>query len=156
LEIFTQHLNAGVIWLILGTILLILEIFVPGLILFFFGIGACLTGVLCFIMPLSINTQLVIFLISSLLLLFLLRNYFINLFKGFSKETEDESKNTDNVIGKKVKVIKEINKDNPGLVEMNGVNWNAESEQTLEQGQWCVIVKRENLTLYVKEITKEE
>ena len=156
MEIFTQHLNAGVIWLILGTILLILEIFVPGLILFFFGIGACLTGVLCFIMPLSINTQLVIFLISSLLLLFLLRNYFINLFKGFSKETEDESKNTDNVIGKKVKVIKEINKDNPGLVEMNGVNWNAESEQTLEQGQWCVIVKRENLTLYVKEITKEE
>src|SRR5688572_13114066 len=58
--------NAAVIWFIVGFIFFLLEFVVPGLILFFFAVGAWLVAILSLFIDLSINSQLLIFLATSI------------------------------------------------------------------------------------------
>ena len=66
-------LKPELIWFIIGLVLLLLEFTAPGLILFFFGVGAWVVSIICFFFGIAINLQLLIFLSSSILLLLLLR-----------------------------------------------------------------------------------
>ena len=71
------------IWLLCGVIGLALELILPGLIVLFFGCGALLTGIATWIFPsLQIEGQLIVFVVSSVVLLLvfrkMLRNRFFN------------------------------------------------------------------------------
>jgi membrane protein implicated in regulation of membrane protease activity len=67
--------NAPVIWIIAGFIFFLLEFAVPGLILFFFAIGAWIVGILSLFFDMSVNTQLLIFLGSTVLTILLFRKW---------------------------------------------------------------------------------
>ena len=70
-------LSAAVIWFIIGFILFILEFVVPGLILFFFGLGAWVVALVSLFYDLSLNEQLIIFVITSVLSILLLRKWIV-------------------------------------------------------------------------------
>ncbi len=53
-------------WLIIGVSLLALEVFMPGMILLWFGIGAIVTGVVLALFPsMSLSAQLILFAVLS-------------------------------------------------------------------------------------------
>src|SRR5690349_11022524 len=85
MEIFLQ---AAVIWFIIGFVFFLLEFLVPGLILFFFAVGAWIVAILSLFVDLSFNVQLIIFVISSVATIFLLRNWVKKMLYGNKKSTE--------------------------------------------------------------------
>lgn len=54
-------------WLILGGALLAIEVLFPGTFMLWFGLAAIATGLLSFILPLSLQVQIVVFVIFSLI-----------------------------------------------------------------------------------------
>jgi len=145
-----EFLKPQLIWLVVGVFLLVMELFLPGLIIVFFGMGACIVGVLCFFTEISLNTQLLIFLISSLLLLLCLRKYLRGIFIGFSQNKNNMEENLQDFLGERAVVIAAIAPNLPGKVEFHGSNWQAAAEQAIEPGVPVQIIGKENLTLKVK------
>jgi membrane protein implicated in regulation of membrane protease activity len=84
--------NAAVIWFIAGLIFFLLEFAVPGLILFFFAVGAWMVAILSFFFDLSVNTQLILFLAGSILTTMLFRKWVKKIIwtKKNSTELENE------------------------------------------------------------------
>jgi len=83
-----QNLSPELIWFLIGLILLIGELAIPALILLFFGVGAWVTVAAIFIgIASNINIQLLIFIITSILAIALLRQRvgFYHEFRTFIK-----------------------------------------------------------------------
>ena len=145
-------LNMTWFWVVLGIFLVFVELVTPGFILIFFGASALVTALINWIFP-----EIPIFL--SILLcavlgaggVFLSRWFFPDFFA--SKNNTDSSEKfieTDDVVGAKAIVTETIPDGRPGKVEFRGSLWNAEAEREIPAGEQVIIVKRKNLTLYVK------
>ena len=140
-------------WIIIGLTLILCEFAVPGLILFFFGIGAIITGLFALFIP-SLNLQLALFALFSLLSLFGLRRILKPMFTG---NTTD--RNTDympeGMIGQRCTVETLIQPDSAGKVILNSTSWRAESNETLQPGTRVIIQEQRSLTLIVTHIGEE-
>lgn len=141
----------SLVWFIIGIVLLLSELVLPGFVIFFFGVGALITSIIVFLTGIdSVPIQILIFLSSSLLCLAFLRKYFSKLFKG-KIDNKDDLK--DEFIGKKCIVINEIKPNSlKGKVEFNGSIWEADSEFYIDRGTTVEITERNNLTLKVKPV----
>ncbi len=104
-------------WMILGVILLIVEFMVPGFLPLFFGVGALLTGLVCLWVPLGINAQILLFLISSVAMLITLRKILKPLLGG---GIPGKGPGVDSFNGQTAKVAVAIDPSRPGKVEFNG------------------------------------
>jgi membrane protein implicated in regulation of membrane protease activity len=140
--------NAPVIWFILGFILFVLEFMLPGLIVFFFGVGAWIVGILLLFFDLSLNSQLVIFLSSSVISILLFRKTLKRIMwsRKNSSEIEDE------FIGKTGIAESFIGPGKNGKVAFKGTVWDARSMDTIEKGETVAIVGNESILLIVKSI----
>jgi membrane protein implicated in regulation of membrane protease activity len=147
-----DFLKPEYVWAIIGVVLLIMELFIPGLVVFFFGVGALLVAVICLFANISLNVQLLVFLITSVVFLLALRNRLKGVFSGFSKSRPNMSQNPPEFIGEKVTVMQAISPVLPGMVEMHGTNWKARAEVAIPAGAMVEIIGNENLTLVVKPI----
>jgi len=138
--------NAAVIWFILGFVLFLLEFLVPGLILFFFAIGAWIIGILLLFFDLSINTQLIVFLSTSILSIVLFRRTLKKIMytKRNSSEVEDE------LIGKTAIAETFIGPGKNGKVTFKGTVWDARSVDTIQKGETVSIVGNDSILLIVK------
>lgn len=145
----TNLMSTPVIWFIIGFVFFLLEFIVPGFILFFFGIGAWVVGVLTMIWDISINLQLIIFLGTSLLTAVIFRNRLKGKFeKGSSKEKDLEGE----IIGKKAKAETSILPGQKGRVAFKGTSWSATSADNIQAGEEVLIVGFESIVLIVKSI----
>ncbi len=136
-------------WLIIGMVLMMLELVVPGFVIIFFGIGAVLVGLLTWLIPgLSDIAQLFLLPILSIAGLAVFRRYFVKRVVKAGTETGTNFDDND-CIGKVVKVVEAIAPETPGKVELNGVNWTASCESAVSVGQNVKIVSRSGLTLVV-------
>lgn len=139
------------LWAIVGVLLLVAELGTPGLVIFFFGLGALLTGLVTWIAPLSLNQQLVLFLLSSLLMLVGLRRWLKNVFTGFIANKQSLEINADgDFTGKVVEVLEAIAPGRDGKVDLNGTDWCAASDESFAPGAWVIVTSQDNLTLHVK------
>lgn len=78
-----------------------------------------------------------------------MRKFFSNLFRG----RINESRLSDEFIGRRALVIKEISPNSlPGKIEINGTYWEAVSDQFIEKESVVEITGRRDLTLIVKPI----
>jgi membrane protein implicated in regulation of membrane protease activity len=140
-------LTAAVIWFIIGFILFILEFVVPGLILFFFELGAWIVALLFLFFDLPINLQLIIFVISSILFILLLRKWLSKILwlrKNSTELLEDE------FLGKIAKAETNISPGENGKVEFKGTSWQASSADFIEKGENVIITGNESILLIVK------
>jgi membrane protein implicated in regulation of membrane protease activity len=138
--------NAAVIWFIIGFVCFLLEFVVPGLILFFFAVGAWIVAILSLFMDLSINAQLVIFLGSSILTILLFRKWVKKIMMSRKQSTEIE----DELIGKTGKAETSIGPGMKGKIEFRGTVWDATSEDSIEKGEIVKIIGNDSILLIVK------
>lgn len=150
MDFMKDFLKPEIIWFVVGILLLLMEFAVPGLIIFFFGVGACLVGLLNLVFDLSLNVQLTIFLLSSVFLLVFLRRWLKNIFTGRVKSGGTADPDLEEYIGKRVVVIKKITPAMEGKVEFRGTDWSAEADEVIMKGKPVVIIGKENITLKVK------
>jgi membrane protein implicated in regulation of membrane protease activity len=155
METMADWLNPPVIWFIVGFVLILMEFGIPGLITLFFGIGAWIVAFLTLFIDMSIDIQLLIFIIISVVSLIFLRKHFKKLYQGKMDKSKFGPDELEEFIGHKAEVIKEIAPNHPGKVEFHGTQWNAASEQKIEEGEIVEIIEKRNLTLIVKSLKKE-
>lgn len=143
-SIFTD----GVVWFLVGMVLLLAELVLPGLIVVFFGIGAWVTALCCLLFDIGLNAQLAIFLLSSVISLFslrrLLKRKYMNTQIGESAELKDE------YIGKTAVAIEDFNADKCGKVSFKGITWDAVSTSHIAKGQSLIITGFESIKLFVE------
>lgn len=137
-------------WFIGGIVLLILEMFIPGLVVLFFGFGAILTGILTALFDFSISWEIVIFIVSSLAFLALFRKYFMNRFDN--KNIEEE---LDDKIGQFATALDDVQPGYEGHVLYKEVPWKAKSKQVISKGENVKIIGIDNITLIVQPISGE-
>ena len=140
------------IWFLVGFIMLLVEFAAPGIFFIFFALGAWIVAVVCLAFSISLTAQLLIFLISSVLAIILLRKRFQKIFTGATSKPEEQF--SDEFIGKKAVVKSRITSDRPGKIEFHGSLWTAEADEPIDENSYVEITSRDSLTLKVKKIEK--
>lgn len=151
MDAIKEFFKPEIIWFIIGIALLIAEFAIPGLVVFFFGVGACIVATLLLIIhPMSLTWQLLIFIVSSLILLFSLRKWLAKVFVGRIIRDKEYQDMEDDFIGHRGTVTAQITPKIPGRIELNGTDWKAEADEVIKKGMRVEITGKDNLTLKVK------
>lgn len=142
-------LDAKTIWLLVGVALILLEFVAPGVVIVFFGIGAIITALTTWLdLTPGLGSQMLVFGLSSVVLLFGLRRFVKKWFVGTSSNPNGSD---DDFIGREARVISSLpGHGGPGKVEIKGANWNARSEEAVPAGETVIIERREGLTFHVR------
>lgn len=139
------------LWILLGLAIMSMELFAPGFIIVFFGLGAVLTGLLLIFIPMGINTQLVLFAVISILLLASFRKMAQGYFVGRTANPNPTGGPTEVFTGETAIVTEDILPNSPkGKVEFHGSFWNADADVEIAKGKKVTVLSRRNLTLKVK------
>jgi inner membrane protein len=136
------------LWFILGLILFLLELVIPGFFIFFFGLGAWVTALVCLVAEPGTNLQIIIFALVSVISLVALRKIIQKKF-FYSKGKESEEVE-DEFTGKEAVAINEFGQDHIGKVEFKGTTWKAESKSPVKNGDRVIIIGKENFKLIVE------
>lgn len=136
------------VWFIIGLVLFLLELVLPGFVIFFFGVGAWITAFLCLVANPGINLQAIVFGATSILSLLLLRKMIQRRFfyskEELSKEVEDE------FTGKEAVATFTFKPGQTGKVEFKGTSWKAESEFPVREGERVIIKEKQDFKLIVE------
>ena len=136
------------VWFIIGLVLFLLELMLPGFVIFFFGIGAWITAILCLLTHIGVNAQIIVFAITSILLLLALRRLIQK--KFFYKSGDRSGAVEDEFTGKEAVAKSDFGPDKRGKVEFKGTTWNAESDSEIKEGQRVIIIEKESFKLIVE------
>jgi len=141
-------MSREIIWMILGFVLLIAEMFTTTFFIMWFGVSALFTALLSWLWVDSLTFQLLIFAVCSFLLVLFTRKL-TNKFSGepSRKITQDE------IIGKIGLVTETILADHSkGIVKIDGQEWRACSVNgvEIEKGENVVIQRLQGVKIYVK------
>lgn len=145
-----DFLTPEIIWFLVGLALLLLELAAPGLIVGFFGIGAWVVAIVCLFTEISLNAQLIIFIVSSVLSLLLLRRWVKGIFLGHAGTRQDLRHDIEEFVGQRAMVKEKIVPKRGGKVEFHGSNWEAQADQEIAEGTAVEIIGKDNITLKVK------
>ncbi len=139
-----------VCWLIVGIVLMLAELIIPGFVIFFFGAGAILTAGLTWLVPeCTIAWQVVCFALASVLMVILSRVCFPETFAGKEKRPQGDV-DSDGLVGSVGKVTEAIEPPSPGRVIVQGTTWTAVSDRPIPAGKVVTVVKCDNITLTVR------
>jgi len=147
-------INPALYWLIIGVMLFFLELAVPGFILFFFAVGALLTALATWLLPISLAWQLALFIGASLIALFGLRNIIQQrLHTPPSKGDEEEDKDVMlAVAGDKGVVTTAIVPPAEGRIKYSGTTWRAIADEKIAEGEIVAIVAQKGLVIHVEKV----
>lgn len=142
------------VWLIIAGVCFIIEMATVGFFVFWFGIGALLSMLISIFCPENILLQSIIFVVSSVILLFLTKP----LVDKFTKKDKKIETNAYSIIGKKGIVLQDINSTyGIGQVKISGEVWSAKSDDNdiIKKGSQIEVVKIEGVKAVVKPIKIE-
>jgi len=134
-------MSTYLIWFLAGASFLIGEFLLPGFILFFFSLGALIVSFVTFFLNLSINSQIILFALSSVISLLIFRKYLKNIFKG----TEEKNKDFDDSIKAQLEtatVSKTIGANSLGEIKYKGTFYKAKSDHPIEEGEIVKVLKK--------------
>lgn len=143
-------LTPPVIWFLVGVVLLLLELAVPGLIIFFFGFGAWIVALCLVLFDMSPTWQLLIFVITSVVSLLLLRRFLKE--KFFRQDESNKASLEEEFIGKIAIAETDLKPGISGKVSFKGTQWTAMSDDTIAKGEQVKITDRDSINLKVKKI----
>ena len=135
-------------WFILGLVFLLLELVIPGFVIFFFGVGAWITSLVCLLANPGLDLQIIIFSLTSIISLILLRRMLTRRF--FTENSGSPDTLEDEFIGKEVLALEDIAKGAWGKVEFKGATWKARAKEDIKSGQTVEIADKESINLIVK------
>ncbi len=146
-------------WLIIGVLMLLLEMALPGFVLFFFGLGALVVSAVLWLLPagsMPIVWQLVLFLTVSLLSLGVLRGMIMRRF--FTPPEVDKAAGSgergEDIVharpGEKGIITAAIAPPAEGQVKFGGTFWRATADEPVEAGEIVAVVCQRELVIHVK------
>jgi membrane protein implicated in regulation of membrane protease activity len=147
-----EFLKPELIWFLVGLVLLVAEFIVPGLIIAFFAVGAWVVALVCLVTPLSLNAQLGLFIISSVVLLVGARRWVKGLFGGFATDRQNANVDLNEYVGQRAIVTSEITPKLAGRVEFHGTHWTAQADEEIAVGAVVEITQKSSATLKVKPV----
>jgi membrane protein implicated in regulation of membrane protease activity len=125
-------------WLFFGLGLVIVEFIIPSFFIIFFGVGAWITAFSVKIFPsMPLWGAMIIFIVSSIILLVLLRAKFAPIFQGDSNGNGEENDNSN--VGVEAEVIEKISPARRGKIKMQGTYWSATSKGEIEVGEIVIV-----------------
>jgi len=136
------------IWVVIGIILFIIEIFVPAFLMGSLGIGAFAAAIAAGFGA-SPTLQFAVFAITMVVVFFLLRPFFNKTLARFDNPAKT---GVHALIGREAVVIEAIdNLTNSGRVKIGGENWKAlsSSGQKIDAGAHVNVQRIEGVTVYV-------
>ena len=137
-----------VMWLIIMVVLIVIEVMTMGLSTIWFALGA-LISFIASLFGASVATQIVLFLVVSIISLLLTRPIAMKYLNKNRIKT-----NTDSLIGKHVVVTVQINNiEETGQVKVNGLDWTARAnseEQIIEKDSIVEIMRIDGVKLIVE------
>ena len=146
---------AWILWAVLGVILIIAEIFTPGFVLLWFGIGALAAAFAGLVGISSLTLQFLIFIIVSVGLTAASRTIFVNYFSR-EKTGSDLKTGVDAMPGQIGTVVSSSRGAlNEGAVKVYGSTWTAypaEGEDPLEAGERVTVERVQGASIYVRRI----
>lgn len=146
-------LSPVLLWFLAGLVFFALELLLPGLIVFFFGIGAWCAALTVYCLPMGLSGQLLVFLATSVVALALLRSTLKKVFLGRKTDGDGmESADSAAAVGE---VIEAIAPPATGKVKYGGTFWLAAADQPIAVGTVVRILSKENLIVNVKPVATE-
>ena len=144
-----------VVWTVLGVILIVAEIFTPGFVLLWFGIGALTAAFAGLVGITSLPLQFLIFAVVSTVLTAASRTIFVNYFSR-EKTGTDLKTGVDALPGKTGIVVSSSRGAlNEGAVKVYGSTWTAypaEGEDPLEAGDRVIVERLKGASIYVRRV----
>jgi membrane protein implicated in regulation of membrane protease activity len=137
--------DPAIIWIAIGVICMIIEIFTPGFLFLSFGLGAIVTGLIT-LAHIPLWAQLAVYIIITFILFINLRKISKKLFK------QDIPTNVNALIGKKGQVVEKIPAFGKGYVKIGGEDWPAisQNEEEIDNNQKIIVTALEGNKLIVK------
>ncbi len=141
-----------ILWAVLGVILVIAEVFTPGFVLLWFGVGA-LAAALASLLGLGFAGQFVVFIALSVMLTALSRTIFVNYFTA--RDEPDGMKVGAAKLPGQVGTVVTSSQGalDEGAVKVFGSIWTAypaEGEPPLEAGDRVVVERLQGASIYVR------
>ncbi|HKC64081.1 MAG TPA: NfeD family protein [Pyrinomonadaceae bacterium] len=147
-----------IVWTVLGVILIIAEVFTPGFVLLWFGIGALAAALAGLVGVTSLPLQFLIFALVSVALTAASRTIFANYFSR-EHEGSDLKMGVDALPGKVGTVVSSSQGAlHEGAVKVYGSTWTAypaEGEEPLEAGERVAVERVQGASIYVRRIGRE-
>jgi len=135
--------TAPFFWLIAAVGFLVLEGCTFNMTSIWFAIGAAAALISCLFTDLF-RVQALLFIVVSVLCLLAFRPLAAKLRKA------PTATNGDRNLGREATVLTPVTAEEPGRVRLDGVDWNARSEQTIPAGSLCVVLSVDGATLTVR------
>jgi membrane protein implicated in regulation of membrane protease activity len=147
-----------ILWVILGVILIVAEIFTPGFVLLWFGIGA-IVAALAALAGLGYPLQFLLFFIVSIALTAASRTIFTKYLMRQIDEGGGYKSGADSLPGQVgTVVVSSQGALSEGAVKVYGTTWTAypaEGEEPLEAGARVVVESVRGASIYVRRATTE-
>jgi len=140
----------ALVWFLVGVTFFLLELATPGLVLLFFGIGAWVVAATTLATPLHLNTQLILFMVASLVSLVLFRRWIKGVFSGYVKSRQDSTQELQDLIGKHAIVKERIAPKLAGRVELHGSDWTAQADCEIAEGTPVEVIGQNSIILKVR------
>ena len=132
-----------IFWLIAAVGFLVLEGMTFSMVSVWFAAGSAAALLSCLFHP-PFKVQAVVFIVVSVLCL--------AAFKPLTQRLHQKPTptNGDRSLGREAKVLTPVSAEETGRVRLDGVDWNARSEQTIPAGSLCVVLSVDGATLTVR------
>lgn len=144
-----------ILWAMLGIILVIAEVFTPGFVLLWFGVGALVAAFASLVGLDSLSLQFLIFAVVSIALTAASRTIFVNYFSR-EKSGNEIKMGVDALPGKIGTVVSSsAGALNEGAVKVYGSTWTAypsEGEEPLEAGDRVTVERVQGASIYVRRV----
>ena len=146
-----MNVDPWMVWVAIGVVCMIVEIFTPTFLFLSFGIGAVVTGIFSSFISIVV-LQIAIFCIITFLLFLRMRK--------FSSKLQSKDYHETNIYalrGKKGVMIIAVKKDNKGYVKVGGEEWPAiaKNGQDIKKGSSVKVETIEGNTLIVEAVREE-
>lgn len=152
-------------WLIIGVTLLVIEMAMPAFIIFFFGAGALITAAVAWVVGeenFSIIYQLLLFIVSSLLLLVALRGVLMRRFfapgeiDSAARKAAGEEDTVSARPGDTAVVTGTIIPPAEGQLKYGGTFWQAKAAERIAEGETVIVEYQQGLIIHVRKIENME
>lgn len=142
-------MSTAIIWIIIGVVLILTELLATSIVAVFLGLAAIVVGILLhFGLIESASAQYTVFGLVSLLLLFTARGRFKRWFVGYTADSNEQPSTLSQDIGDRVTVLTDF-QQGQGRVLLNGVQWDASSNDELKAGELAWVTANQGIHLQV-------
>lgn len=139
-------------WLVLGLAMVGFEIFVPGVLIMWFGVAGVVTGLILMIVPLDIALQMLLFGVLSVLCIFPIRQAAKRIYPDDAPEATHLNQLGASLVGRRASISEAV-VNGSGAIHFGDTRWAVRAENDLPVGATVVIRAVNGSTFQVEPVS---